>query len=466
MAMMLLNGTALLTLALITYFQFRTTIDRYNQERILRKEKNVLEALDYVIGENNLEKNTFVKGISSEIFKISNVNNIDIRIYSLNGKLLESTISNDNVKAQYINERIYKKLSFENNRIQYNQFDEKDGSVRIASYSQILDYKNEPLGIVNMIYGHQSTFLVEAMESLLMTLGIMLLFLLLASAILAWYLSKQLTQKLYAITDKIKKTDVISTNLPIEYYYDDELKPLVNSYNAMVEKLQVQTHELTKLEREDAWREMAKQVAHEIKNPLTPMKLLVQNFQLRFNPKEDNAKEKVNDLVNTLTQQIDTITEITEAFSDYAKMPHIDDSEIDLVEVTKNIIHLFSDVSIDFQCNKADIIKVMDNIYYSRIVTNLLKNAIQSVPSEREIKISIELSQNEKVIVLKVKDNGTGIAEDIQNKIFEPKFTTKNSGMGLGLAMIKKIVDDYNGSIWFESEENKGTIFFVEFPND
>lgn len=233
----------------------------------------------------------------------------------------------------------------------------------------------------------------------------------------------------------------------------------------MVDKLEESASMLAQSEREQAWREMAKQVAHEIKNPLTPMRLTVQSFQRKFDENDPNLRQKLNDYTKTLIQQIDTMTAVASAFSNFASMPAQQNETLNVVEVVEFSLDIFNEEFIEFQSAEPEIITVMDRTQLIRIITNLVKNAIQAIPEiQEEKRIQVSVYQNWEGVVILVKDNGVGIDPDYQERIFEPKFTTKTSGMGLGLGIIKNIIENYKGTITFESESHKGTTFKVTLP--
>ena len=241
-----------------------------------------------------------------------------------------------------------------------------------------------------------------------------------------------------------------------------EIDSLVNSYNRMIDDLEVSASKLAKSERESAWQEMARQVAHEIKNPLTPMRLTIQSFQQNFNHKDPKNINKINELSNTLIQQIDTMSQVATAFSDFATLPKTKIEKCNLVKITKQAIGLFKEFNISFKYNSDKIIHQFDKNQWIRVITNLIKNSIQSIEQNIKPKIKIEMNSNNKITRIKIIDNGQGISKELGEKIFEPKFTTKTSGMGLGLGIVKNIIDSNNGSISFNSNLKKGTTFIIE----
>ncbi len=233
----------------------------------------------------------------------------------------------------------------------------------------------------------------------------------------------------------------------------------------MVDKLETSAIKLAQSEREEAWREMAKQVAHEIKNPLTPMRLTVQSFQRKFDPSDPDVKQKMNDYSETLIQQIDTMTSVASAFSNFASMPAQQNETLNVVEVVELALDIFNEDYISFEKEEEEIISKMDRTQLIRVITNLVKNATQAIPeSQFQKSIVVSVKRRNDNVEIAVKDNGIGIQKQDIGRIFEPKFTTKTSGMGLGLGIIKNIIENYKGTITFESTYGKGTTFRVSLP--
>jgi nitrogen fixation/metabolism regulation signal transduction histidine kinase len=284
---------------------------------------------------------------------------------------------------------------------------------------------------------------------------------------LAYFISSYITRNIKAVTDKMKQTSLNKTNEKIILKdASAEISTLVNAYNNMVNELEKSALKLAKGEREQAWREMAKQVAHEIKNPLTPMRLTVQSFQRKFDPTDPKINEKLNEYSKALIQQIDTMSSIASAFSNFAKMPSQNREEIDVVEVVKHALDIFTEDYISFFPKQPVIIANLDKNQLIRIVTNLVKNATQALEEVENEKIEVTVSEEENNLNIIIADNGKGITEEDKTKVFEPQFTTKSSGTGLGLAMVKNIVEAYNGTISFTSQENTGTVFKIIIPKN
>jgi hypothetical protein len=243
-----------------------------------------------------------------------------------------------------------------------------------------------------------------------------------------------------------------------------EIDSLVNSYNTMIDELSENAKKLAKTQREEAWQEMAKQVAHEIKNPLTPMRLTIQSFQHKYDSNDSDNKEKVSNFSDLLIQQIDTMSEVAEAFSNFASLPKLNLIECDIVDVTLKAINIFQQEHIIFSSDHAQIFHKLDKAQWIRVITNLIQNSLQSISKKKTPQIGIQLIKESGEILLIVSDNGKGISPSLTDKIFEPKFTTKTSGMGLGLGIVKNIIESHNGTISFISRQKKGTTFTIRLP--
>jgi nitrogen fixation/metabolism regulation signal transduction histidine kinase len=215
---------------------------------------------------------------------------------------------------------------------------------------------------------------------------------------------------------------------------------------------------------------MARQVTHEIKNPLTPMKLSIQMMQRM---KKENDSERFDEFFDksskVLIEQIESLSAIATAFSNFAKMPEAQKERLNICDSVMSVAELFrhNDENVAVNCDICNsiIFILADKTQLKQVFSNIIKNAIQSIPQSRnDGEVNISARTDEKQITIEIKDNGSGIPADIKERIFTPNFTTKNSGMGLGLAIVKNIVNNNDGDIWFNSEEGKGTTFFVRFP--
>lgn len=284
---------------------------------------------------------------------------------------------------------------------------------------------------------------------------------------LSYFASRALTVPLRLITQRLRRTNLDRPNEPLDWKSDDEIGLLIGEYNRMIAKLEDSKQALSQSEKQSAWREMAKQVAHEIKNPLTPMKLTLQQLHRILPADNPSTKRLVDKAFGSLIDQIDNISDIANSFADFAKMPVPKNELFDLVPVVQKTLHLYSDdrnISLKTNVRPRSAYVVGDAQLMSRILTNLIINAVQAVPPARKPEIRVSLTTGDEFVVLEVSDNGAGIPEPIRQKVFMPNFSTKDGGNGVGLAVAKRGVEHANGSIWFETSEEKGTTFYISLP--
>ncbi|WP_406685400.1 ATP-binding protein [Seonamhaeicola sp. MEBiC1930] len=481
LAMILLVLMASVLISAVAIYQYNEQSSDYHEGRLERKEQNIQTDLkQFLNGRYNtweIKTENIPLIYKDEIYNIANIHKLQINLYDLDGGLLISSKANlqgdieENCIDAEIMNNIFNTVEFntvlEISRHRYVHKLIENGETFQSSYTFLLDKNSKPLAILNLPYLEKDDFLTKELLEFLKRIAFAFALVLLTAIGIAFLLSKFITKSLKTISDKIISTRLEKRNKKIEV--DDtseEISILVNSYNSMIDELEESAVQLAKSEREQAWREMAKQVAHEIKNPLTPMRLTVQNFQRKFNPEDENIHLKLEEYTKTLIQQIDTMSSIASAFSNFAKMPAQQNETLNVVKIVKLALDIFNEDYIVFTSDYDEIIAKFDRTQLIRVVTNLVKNGIQAIPENQVPRIAIHVTSKDNNVVLTVADNGSGVSEENKDKVFEPKFTTKTSGMGLGLAMVKNIVETYNGTITFESIKDKGTTFKVMFPKE
>lgn len=468
-AMILLTLISSLLIAGMSIYQSSEQGRDYHSKRLQRKEQAIKENISYELRKTDWAVSTgnlpFI--FREEIYGISDIHGMPIIMYDLQGRLLKTSkpkLKNDTLELQ-INKDILDKLNATDTRRFVIDFEE-DGKKYLSSYSYLTDNQFKNIAILNLPYLENDDFLDYELREFLTRLSAIYVLMFLFSIVLAYFLSKYITKSISIISDKFNEINIAQRNDKLVVADSDagELKALVMSYNNMVDQLEESAVKLATNEREQAWREMAKQVAHEIKNPLTPMRLTVQSFQRRFDPNDPESQEKLKEYSNSLIEQIDVMSNIASAFSTYATMPAQKSEETDVPAVTQLALDIFNESYISYYEDAESIHAVFDRTQLIRVITNLVKNAIQAQDTNRSPLINVSVTHDENYVYLVVKDNGTGIHEDHQLKIFEPKFTTKNSGMGLGLAMVKQIVENFNGTITMTTTLGVGTEFVVQLP--
>ncbi|TXD83873.1 GHKL domain-containing protein [Subsaximicrobium wynnwilliamsii] len=468
-AMILLVLIASILIAAVTIFQYNEEAQDYHKQRLERKEFAIVSHINKVIKETTWEVETEKIPLifKEHIYDIAEIHSLQVNLYDLDGTLLissKASISNDK-DSNCIPAGILNAIS-NTAAHRYVQKNEKNGETFQASYSYITDGKFKPLAILNLPYLENDDFLNRELTEFLERLGYAYLFMLLIAITLAFLLSKYITRTLKNISEKIKETRLERRNKKIDVSSSsEEITTLINSYNSMIDELEESAVKLAINEREQAWREMAKQVAHEIKNPLTPMRLSVQSFQRKFDPQDPHIHQKVDEYTKTLIQQIDTMSSIASAFSNFAKMPAQQNETLNVVAIVKLALDIFSEDYIEFFAEEPEILVNFDRTQLIRVITNLVKNGIQAIPEDREQpRIHVRVFSEENNVKITIADNGKGISEVNKDRVFEPKFTTKSSGMGLGLGMVKNIVETYHGNITFTTQQGEGTVFTVTFP--
>lgn len=467
-SMIVLVLAAFVLIAIVTIIQYREEVADYHKDRLERKEEAIKENINYVIRTTTyaVETNQIPLIFKDKIFEISNIHNLQINLYDLDGKLLKSskeTFAVDSIQ-QNIPPNVFEQIISNPDKRYVDKI--IDGNrIFQSSYSYLTDTKFKPLAILNIPYLEEEDFIAREHYDFLARLGQVYLFMLIIAILFAYLISTYITKSLKTISDKMYRVRIGERNQKIEVQHaGEEIHNLVTAYNSMVDQLEESAAKLAAGEREHAWREMAKQVAHEIKNPLTPMRLSVQSFEYRFNPEDVDAKKKIIDFCRSLIQQIDTMNAIASAFSNFSEMPAQKNELINVTKVVQLALEIFSEDYIHFQPDSDNILLKFDRTQIIRIVTNLVKNGIQAVSEISQPKILVQIQEKEDAVILTVSDNGIGISESHKDRVFEPQFTTKTSGMGLGLAMIKTIVENYGGTISFVSKPERGTVFKVQIP--
>ena len=448
----------------ISFYHFKKENELYHEERLRRKEYAVNQAIDYFLGDEKITTNTdsIVRMFDTKICELARVNSMDINIYGLNGNLLISSrpeLHEKNIIPDKLTGSLLERLYQTSDQVLVKT--RSDTIEYLSTFDFIRNYNENPIAIINLPYFDTEDVHREDLRNFLMRLGEIYFLLFLAAGFIAYFLSNYITGSLQAITEKIKNTRITETNPPLQWRFDDEIGTLVDEYNRMVEELEKSAIKLAQTERESAWKEMAKQVAHEIKNPLTPMRLNVQHLQKTL-PTTEPAKLRA--FADSMIGQIDTLSNIAQAFSRFATMPEIEIERFPAREVIKRVTALYPDSGIHFNFEDQEMLIEADREQLMRVMNNLINNARQAIPEGREERIVIGLRTRDGEIEISVSDNGTGIHPDLHEKIFEPRFTTKTKGMGLGLPLVKKIVDSFQGRIEFESRENEGTTFYIFLP--
>ena len=393
--------------------------------------------------------------------------NVDINLYNKDGQLLNSTkpyLLQDEILGSLMNPKAFYEMH-RNKSSQLLLQEELEGSDYLSAYVPLFNAKNEVIAYLNTPYFGRNEELNKQISAVLINVLNVYFLIVIGGLLLAMVWSNRISKPLLLIRQKFAQTELGSANELIVYQRDDEIGQLVKQYNKMVLELEESANMLAEKEREGAWREMAKQVAHEIKNPLTPMKLSIQHLQRAFSSGK-NVEDLFAKTCSLLIDQIESLSQMASEFSNFAKMPEHNPEELDLSGTLRDIVMLFErSENVKFKTQIADSVKVhADGDQLKRVFNNLIKNAVQAIPEDRDGIIEVSLKTAGTWAVIQVKDNGKGIDDSFKNKVFVPNFSTKNSGMGLGLAISRKIIESSGGEISFESVTGVGTTFKLLLP--
>jgi two-component system, NtrC family, nitrogen regulation sensor histidine kinase NtrY len=464
-----------LIIGVATILFFVNSFQNNNQEMLNRTSKIIGNDLTKAITKILVTETAFNDSASTEtplaavVNRLAEVHGHDINLYNLAGDLKASSISlpyQKGIVSTKLQPLAYAHLN-KGNEIQYYQ-KEKIGSLDfVSNYIPVLDNEGQEMAYLNIPYFTSENKLKEEISTFLVTIIILNAFILLIAGIIAIFITNRITNSFSFISNKMKEINLSKENETIEWTRKDEIGELVNEYNKMVSKLDESAATLARTERENAWQEMAKQVAHEIKNPLTPMKLSMQFLQKAINENAPNIKELSAKVSATLVEQMDHLSNIASEFSRFANIENANPEKFNLNDAIISIKQLYEeDTSLDFVCKFSpnEVFILADKTHVNRILTNLILNGIQSVKEDTKPSIVLEEILQDSFVTIKISDNGAGIKPEMQDKIFMPNFTTKTSGTGLGLSMCKRMAEQAGGSISFSTSEEVGTSFFVSFP--
>lgn len=455
-------------IGLTTLYYIINIYNKKNFDSISEKAHSVLIEMENKIGGLSIVTPDTKEYVAELLTKFSNVFFADINFYTPDGILVASSrpqVFDEGMISKRMDSKAFIELS--KNKNTFYIHDEKIGNLKyLSAYVPFRNNDNVLTGYLNLPYFAKQSELKKEISTFFTAFINIIVMLTALAVIIALVVANYITRPLKFIMEKMGQIKLGGRNEIIEWKRKDEIGSLINEYNRMIDELSKSAELLAKSERESAWREMAKQVAHEIKNPLTPMRLNVQQLQKSWDDKSTDWNERLNRFTQSMIEQIESLNKIASEFSDFAKMPKAINEITDLVQLIENAVSLYIDYKITINFDKPEnkqCLVFVDKSQIIRVLNNLIKNSMQAVQEKNGI-INIKLIENKESYIIEIADNGIGISEEQKNRIFSPNFTTKTGGMGLGLAMVKSIIESYNGKIWFESKKNIGTTFFVELP--
>lgn len=454
----------LVTVSVVTLSLMSKASEEQLTVEYLNKAKAVGEQLEwhYQLDQDTLQK----VNIDSRVSSIAKLARVDLNIYDATGFMLATSqplIVENGLISRYISPTAWNRiragdlLFVETSAVGKLEYDVSYAGLRSSSSGTLT-------GVLAIPFFRSGVALERAQISLLVNILNIFILIFIVLVVLAYWVSRWLTFPLSFITQSLKRTSLMRTNQPLVWKADDEIGMMVKEYNQMLYNLSESKAELEQTQRERTWREIAQQVAHEIKNPLTPMKLTLQQLE-RTLKGGSLSSEKAEKSVTSLLTQVDTLNEIASSFSTFAKMPEPVMNEVDINTLLQRIIDLHSQGgSIRYQPHDQSLTVLGDEQFLGRTFSNIILNAFQAERPGENLIVYVSAAVHENVVRISFKDNGKGMTPDIAERVFFPHFTTKKSGSGLGMAIAKQAIEHMQGSIWFETQEGAGTCFFIELP--
>ena len=443
--------------------------EQKNAENLTERLQSVLREIEYKLGDENSISFSSEDYLTYILSKFSNVFLADINLYDPDGNLIALSrpkIIEEGLISAKMNPEAYLQMVI-NKQAQFINKEQIGNLNYLSAYIPFVNRNNKLMGYLNIPYFAKQTELENEISTLLVTLINIYVFLIVISLLVTLFIANRITGPLQMLQQKLANISLGKKNETIEWNNKDEIGNLIIEYNRMILELSESAERLAKSERESAWREMAKQVAHEIKNPLTPLRLNAQLIQRAYQEQSPQFDEKFKKFTTMLIEQVDTLAQIANEFSNFAVMPKPKLTKVNLSDVIQNAVTLFRTTTaseINFNLLTDNDIIDADKEQLLRVFNNLIKNALQAINDEKNGAIEINLKKEKNGLLVQVIDNGIGMNDEQKKMIFVPNFTTKTGGMGLGLAMVKSILENINSTISFTSIENEGTVFELRFP--
>ena len=438
-----------------------------NYTILSEKAHSTLIELEHKLADEEKLDRDMERYLTDLLYKFSLVFFTDLNLYDLDGTLLATSrpeIFNRGLISAKMNPFAYSELKVYQKSLLIHR--EQIGDYEyLSAYIPFRNIDNKVIAYLNLPYFARQDELTNEIATFLVAYINIYVILIALAIFTILIISNYITKPVQMLKEKIGKLKLGKTDEKIAWEKDDEIGSLVREYNRKVEELAQSAILLAKSERESAWREMARQIAHEIKNPLTPMKLSVQYLQKAWDDKAPDWEQRLKRFSRTIIEQIDSLSIIASEFSDFAKMPRSKFQVVDLDEIINRSITLYKDTTeVTFEYSSTKAFVWADKEQLLRVFNNLIKNSIQAMPDPHKGIIRVETETTDHEHIVTFKDNGIGISEEQQPRIFYPNFTTKSSGMGLGLAMVKSIIENAKGNISFESQVGVGTTFIIRLP--
>ena len=460
---------AMLVLVLVSFgatgvmsiLHFKEEAEKYHTERLLRKEgaieAHISHELERRFPGGEIAADSVSRALNDEVCHIATIHNMELGLYSLTGEMMVN--SNQRwVEEGILPARLTAEMLKQRFSNQWSTWATDSGNVMLQ-IAQIENSTGEPMAILALPYVSKNSMPLEDIRfyKALLLLHIALFF---GATYLSYVLSSTITKGFEAISEALRTANKQGTRPRIHWERQDEIGQLIAEYNRMTDLLDEQARKQAQWEREQAWREMARQVAHEVKNPLTPMRLMV---QMMASQPDKQSPESIKEFSEAMLTQMDAMSQVASDFSQFATFGAHHLQTCLLVPLLERARHAFPEVTRLYALDSPWQVRV-DELQFLRVLNNLLNNAFESLKPNQKASIALGARRALGGVEVWVKDNGCGISQERMKEVFEPHFTTKNSGTGLGLAITKGLIEGFSGRIWMESTEKVGTTVTIWIP--
>jgi len=460
-----------LIIGISTFYFIRNLNEDKNKEILSEKSMSILIEMQKKLGDNDIMNDEQLAVLNNALIKFSNVFFTDINVFDTKGMLVSSSrpqIFSEGLLSERMNPEAYNQLITEKKTL----FIHKENIGKLQYYSSYVPFystNNKILYYINLPYFAKEGELKRELSLFMTSFSNIYVFLIAITILIALFIAGRITRPLNVIREKIGNIKLVGKNEKIYWPGRDEIGGLISEYNRMIDELAESAEKLSRSERESAWRVMAMQVAHEIKNPLTPMKLSVQHLERSWKDKTPDWDIRLEKFTKNIIEQIESLSAIASEFSYFAQMPKPKNEKTDIVSLVHNSANIYmvnNNINIEFIDDEflksCDVFA--DKKQLIRVMNNILNNAVQAIGNKKDGHIKIGFRKEKQSVIVYIADNGSGISEEMKPKIFTPNFSTKSEGMGLGLAIVKGIIENSGGKIWFDSVQDTGTTFFIELP--
>ena len=444
--------------------------EEFTRSNIQDKLSSIQEEL-----KSKVAKNASLNGLKdrqllqTSLRKLSAVFHTDLNVYDNKGLLVASSrpkVFDLGLISEQMNPIALTELQLKN-KSSFSHTEDIGKLSFISAYLPIYNEKRKEIGYVNLQHFGQQQAYENQIETFVTSIINVFILLLALSVIIGLLVSNWLIEPLIVLKKHMSTIQFGKENKHIKYQQKDEIGAIVQAYNDKLDELKIAAQKLASTEREIAWREMAQQIAHEIKNPLTPMKLSIQHLLRSYDPKNEEGEKQLNRVLHSIIEQIDGLTRMANEFSNFAKMPEAIFKRENMVEIIEKVVSLYENeqgITFEFEKPNHEVFVNVDRNLWIQVMVNLLQNAQQALIGKVKGEIHVCITVVENQCFIQVIDNGCGISSEESDRIFTPHFTTKSSGSGIGLSLVKQIVEKHGGTISFSSKENEGTTFLIALP--